>query len=175
MDGYSMARSFMKQAVSCIIFSKDRKEILLVKRRDIPVWVLPGGGIEKGESPEDAALRETLEETGFQARIKRKIAEYESVNSFTQPTHFFECEVVSGDAVTTNETQDIAFFNIHALPKLLAPPYSGWIQDAIAEHPHLLRKKIEGVSYWTFLKVLVLHPILTFRFLLTRIGIHLND
>ena len=31
-------------------YSEDRKEILLIKRRDVPVWVLPGGGIDSGES-----------------------------------------------------------------------------------------------------------------------------
>lgn len=40
----------------------DRKEILFIYRND--KWDLPKGGIEKGESPEDAAVREVREETG---------------------------------------------------------------------------------------------------------------
>jgi len=32
-------------------------------------WTLPGGGIEFGEHPEEAAIREVLEETGFEVQI----------------------------------------------------------------------------------------------------------
>ena len=34
-------------------------------------WTLPGGGIEDGEHPAEAALREILEETGYEARLER--------------------------------------------------------------------------------------------------------
>jgi 8-oxo-dGTP pyrophosphatase MutT (NUDIX family) len=48
-----------------VIFKDDsRKEVFLVLRSDKPIWNLPGGGIEGNESPENAALRETFEETG---------------------------------------------------------------------------------------------------------------
>ena len=51
-----------KQAVYGIVFNNDKTEVLLIKRRDIPVWVLPGGGLDQGESPETGAVREVLEE-----------------------------------------------------------------------------------------------------------------
>ena len=34
-------------------------------------WTLPGGGIDPGEHPADAAVREILEETGYVARLDR--------------------------------------------------------------------------------------------------------
>lgn len=32
-------------------------------------WTLPGGGIEPGEAPEDAAVREVYEETGYHVEL----------------------------------------------------------------------------------------------------------
>ena len=51
-----------KQDGAFVILFKDdsRKEVFLVFRSDYPIWVLTGGGIEKGETPEQAAVREAL-------------------------------------------------------------------------------------------------------------------
>jgi ADP-ribose pyrophosphatase YjhB (NUDIX family) len=46
-------------------------EILILKRRGAVgdgVWYLPGGIVEQREDPMDAAVRETLEETGLRAK-----------------------------------------------------------------------------------------------------------
>ncbi len=162
-----------KQAVYGIVFNEDRTEVLLIKRLDIPVWVLPGGGLDPGELPEAGAVREVLEETGFLSTVVRKVAEYLPVNKMTQFSHLFECCIVSGSARTGAETKDVRFFPLNALPEL-PPPYEGWIRDAAANHRTVLRKEIEGVSYWVFFKLLVLHPVLVGRYLLTKLGIHIN-
>ena len=43
--------------------------LLVTSRWDSSVWVLPKGHMESGESPEQTAAREVLEETGVTARI----------------------------------------------------------------------------------------------------------
>ena len=45
--------------------------------------IVPGGGIEPGETPEDAGVREVLEETGLEVRILRELGVDEG-------THFFQ-------------------------------------------------------------------------------------
>ncbi|MEU5690588.1 NUDIX hydrolase [Actinosynnema sp. NPDC020468] len=36
---------------------------------DRPMWILPGGGLEHGEDPYDAVVREVFEETGYHAAV----------------------------------------------------------------------------------------------------------
>jgi 8-oxo-dGTP diphosphatase len=163
-----------EEAVFGIIFNEAHTQVLLIKRRDLPVWVLPGGGIDPGETPEFAVCRELLEETGYHVSIRRKIAEYSPVNRMTKFTHFFECEILSGTPTIGAETKEIQFFPLHHLP-LLSPPFPGWIQDAAANHPTLIRQPIRGVSYWVLVKLLLQHPLLVTRFLLTKLGIRFHS
>lgn len=49
------------------------RTVLLVKRTNPPnlgKWALPGGLVELGESTQDAAVREILEETGLRVKIE---------------------------------------------------------------------------------------------------------
>ena len=51
--------------------------IVLIERdrAGLHYFVFPGGGVDEGESPEQAAIRETMEELGLQVAIKHKVAE----------------------------------------------------------------------------------------------------
>src|ERR1700722_4501912 len=52
-----------------VVVVNDAAEILLIRRTDNGNWALPGGGIDLGESVAQAAVRETLEESGINCAI----------------------------------------------------------------------------------------------------------
>jgi 8-oxo-dGTP pyrophosphatase MutT (NUDIX family) len=61
-------------AVTAVIRRDDR--FLLCRRVDSPEWGLVGGGVEPGEDPRDAVLREVREELGVRADIHGLVGAY---------------------------------------------------------------------------------------------------
>jgi 8-oxo-dGTP pyrophosphatase MutT (NUDIX family) len=54
----------------------DVGRVLLIRTRDLrnqPVWTLPKGALNPGETSADAALREVQEETGYQCELVREL------------------------------------------------------------------------------------------------------
>ena len=163
------------KSVIGVVFSPDEKQVLLTKRRDVPVWVLPGGGIERNENPEDAIVREILEETGFHVKIKRKVGNYYPVNRLAKKTCLYHCQIIKGNPTISSETKEVKFFSFESLPKLIPPPYDLWIEDTRTIGDFLLEKKLTSVNYRSLIKNLFRHPILVIRFLLARLGLTINS
>jgi 8-oxo-dGTP pyrophosphatase MutT (NUDIX family) len=62
---------FIRQAGSIVVRldAREPQVLLVTARRNSRNWIFPKGHIEKGESPEAAALRETREEAGVSASL----------------------------------------------------------------------------------------------------------
>lgn len=59
-----------------IVLIEDNKVALIERHRaGLHYFVFPGGGVNEGESPEEAAIREAMEELGLAVTIKHKVAE----------------------------------------------------------------------------------------------------
>jgi ADP-ribose pyrophosphatase YjhB (NUDIX family) len=48
-----------------VVVANDAGEILMIRRTDKGNWALPGGAVDLGESVGQAAVRETVDETGI--------------------------------------------------------------------------------------------------------------
>ena len=74
-------RSKSRPRRSAILVTRDdRGRVLLVRQRGGPfkaAWLLPGGGLEPGESFDAAMRREVLEETGLDVISAHEIARYD--------------------------------------------------------------------------------------------------
>ncbi len=103
----------------------EKGKILLTKRRDYPVWCIPGGHLSPGESVLDAAVREAREETGLGVQITNFVGLYSLPHKWEKGS----CEIIlqgkvsSGKLVrVTEETIDARYFSIDELPSDLV----GW-------------------------------------------------
>lgn len=76
MPRYPTKRATSAGGVVCDDRDDGQRWVLLIALRNAagkPQWTLPKGGIEEGESPEAAALREVREETGYGASIVHRL------------------------------------------------------------------------------------------------------
>lgn len=78
-----------------IVLIEDNRVALIERHRaGLDYFVFPGGGVDKGETPEQAAIREAMEELGVEVAIKQKVA----VIYFDQSTQvYFLAERVRGE------------------------------------------------------------------------------
>lgn len=98
--------------------------LLLVRERSDGLWTLPGGWIDVGESPSEAAARETAEESGYVVRAERLLALYDRRRHAHPPmiSHvykvFIDCKIEGRGERLENETDAVDFFPLDRLPDL---------------------------------------------------------
>lgn len=135
--------------------TNEKGDALLVRthwRSD--TWELPGGGVDAGETLDEACIREIKEETGIEAKLKGVTGVYSNGSLVSV---VFKGEVIGGELQTSPETKDVQFIklnsaNIHQFitrgkfkPRVLdamnghAVPY-----ESFSVRPYQLLRRLEG-------------------------------
>ena len=130
--------------VGALVFDEQGR-LLLQQRADNQRWALPVGGMDPGEAPADAAVREVWEETGIRAKPERVLGVYGS--SQRQITHAngdqttsvftaFVCRAVT-NTPTPDGIESIAtgFFPVAEAMTLLAPHWQQRLSFALTNPP----------------------------------------
>jgi len=99
-------------------------EILLVREVvDGGRWTLPGGWADVNLTPAENVVKEVLEESGFEVRVRKLAAVLDRDRQGHHPPlafsiykMFFICDIIGGSAKTSLETSEAAFFAEPALP-----------------------------------------------------------
>jgi len=131
-------------------------QVLLLHHKKLDVWLYPGGHIEKNETPEQAVLREVMEETGLNVEIMgeidNKLADVKADVSVMHNPYVILCELVgnhyhndivylckiSGDngeiKYNKQESSDIKFFSASDLVDIkLFPNFRRLLEKVLKE------------------------------------------
>lgn len=123
----------MEFRVSALVF--DRESILLVRHGDY--WVLPGGGLEPGETVKECVERELFEETKLKVRFKKIVfigdfiqedRHYLDVFALCSKGH--EMPLVGDDP----KVKEVKFVSLEELQLLDVKPFL-IVEKIIAHHP----------------------------------------
>ncbi len=134
----------MGLGVSAVIRDADGRVLLALRRRP-PIWNLPGGSVEEGEAPWDAAVRETREEVGLDGEVERLTGVYDR-SPDGDPVLVFACRVVAGEPMTSPEAVRVGWFAPDDLPTEINPYQPQRIADAVQAGPGAALRHQPGPS-----------------------------
>jgi len=106
-----------------VIVEVGKDRLVLIRRKNPPPgWALPGGFVDAGETVEQAAVRETLEETSLRVELVRQFHVY------SDPARYPRGHTVSvvfigraqGEPRAADDAAEARTFPVDALPQELA-------------------------------------------------------
>ncbi|RWZ60639.1 NUDIX hydrolase [Halobacillus fulvus] len=116
------------------IFDEIEEKVLMVKNKGSG-WSLPGGAVEEGETFEQAAIRESIEETNVTIEIENIVAVNEAF--FEDKGHLalfitFKAKTVEGSIkiLHKDEIEEIKWLDINSANKLL-PYHAGGVESLL--------------------------------------------
>ena len=132
-------------AIACVLRDQD----VLLQHRDTGGWGFPGGALELGETAHDAAVRETLEETGVPIAVTDLIGVYTNYEQrypngdIAQPIVIAFRAIPLGDPQPeqrlSTETVHAAYVNLDNIPPLFNQQHRDVLADLTAGRTGVFR------------------------------------
>jgi ADP-ribose pyrophosphatase YjhB (NUDIX family) len=129
--------------VGATVFVFDEQDrVLLLKRKDNECWGPPGGAVEPGEVVEEAAKRETLEETGLELGElslydvfsgEEQFYRYPNGDEVHNVTIVYLAHVQGGEVRISDEHTDWGYFPPAEIPSEISPPIIPILKKLLAD------------------------------------------
>jgi len=112
------------RAAGGVLFRSSRRgpdKVAVVYREARGDWTFPKGKLDEGESFEEAALREVVEETGITARIQRFIGSTNYTHRKGRPkiVAYYLMEAISGEFAPNEEVDELRWVTLDEAFELL--------------------------------------------------------
>ncbi len=130
--------------VNAVILDAEGRVLLALRDRP-PIWNLPGGSVEAGETPWGAAVREVREEVALHVAVQRLAGVYDR-SPDGDPVLVFACAVLAGEPATSAEAVEVGWFDPADLPGPINPYQRQRIADAVGTGPAAVLRHQPGPS-----------------------------
>jgi ADP-ribose pyrophosphatase YjhB (NUDIX family) len=109
-----------KVGAEAAIFNDDAR-ILLLRRSDDKTWCLPCGWVEPNESPAQAAVRETKEETGLDVQVLGLVNVFTRLPNTGHGPHtavavVYLCDIIGGSLQISHEHTGVRYWDVEEVP-----------------------------------------------------------
>lgn len=106
-----------KLVAGCLVI--DNGKVLLLRRGIVPQrgrWTFPGGYVDLGETPAQAAVRETREEVGMNVRLGRVFGVYADPDNPQAAVVVYFAEPGSEPPAISHEATEVCYFSPNEIP-----------------------------------------------------------
>jgi 8-oxo-dGTP pyrophosphatase MutT (NUDIX family) len=110
-------------------------EVLLVHRPRYDDWTIPKGKLEPGETHEQAARREVLEETGLDCELGRELpsTSYRDRKGRPKTVRYWAMRPLAGEPAPSREIDDVRWASLAEAERLLTHEHDGQVLHAFAD------------------------------------------
>ncbi len=111
----------MIRAAGCIVWNRDRSQVVIVHRPNYDDWTFPKGKLDPGETEEIAAVREVHEETGYVVSLLPRSLDVSYLTAEGKPkrVRYFEASLESGEFTPNSEVDRIAWVDMPTARSML--------------------------------------------------------
>ena len=131
---------------AAVIFDGEGRVLLIKENYGRERWSFPGGAVEIGESLEEAAVRETREETEVGVEVLHCVGSYGLDDGFTATA--FLCSIVEGmpRVPESGEIARVEWFDPRQLPEPQSNILHYAMPDALAQRRDVIRTSLRRIN-----------------------------
>jgi len=134
------------EGAAAAILDAGNRLLLIKENYDRRRYSFPGGEVKRGESPLDAVVRETMEETGVGVSVENVVGIYRLASGLT--VTLFRCSIADGlpNRLDTGEIAEVGWFATDAIPQPTSNILHHALVDVVSDRRGVVRDNLPRIN-----------------------------